>query len=88
MAPSASEYRELIKAHHLDQGIDALVLPEWGPPKKGKVRDVYFQGENVVMVTNDRVSAFDFVLPNLVPFKGQVLNRWGFFVIAYWVRRT
>merc|ERR1711937_337789 len=36
--------------------------------------DIYFAGENVVMVTNDRVSAFDFILPNLIPLKGQVLN--------------
>merc|ERR1711937_1046668 len=36
--------------------------------------DIYFAGENVVMVTNDRVSAFDFILPNLIPFKGEVLN--------------
>merc|ERR1712217_705123 len=38
-------------------------------------------GPNVVMVTNDRVSAFDFILPNLIPFKGQVLNmisEWAF----------
>merc|ERR1719222_75363 len=47
----------------------------------GKVRSIYFSGENVVMVTNDRVSAFDFILPNLIPFKGQVLNmisEWAF----------
>merc|ERR1712217_411562 len=38
-------------------------------------------GPNVVMVTNDRVSAFDFILPNLIPFKGQVPNmisEWAF----------
>ncbi|CAD7961128.1 unnamed protein product [Amoebophrya sp. A25] len=70
-----------IKDKFLDYGLDDLVLPEWGYPKKGKVRDIYFRDGNVVMVTNDRVSAFDFVLPNLIPFKGQVLNRiseWAF----------
>ncbi|CAD7968156.1 unnamed protein product [Amoebophrya sp. A120] len=61
-------------ASFLNYGLDAVVLPEWGFPKKGKVRDIYFQEDDVVMVTNDRVSAFDFVLPNLIPFKGQVLN--------------
>merc|ERR1719316_874993 len=49
-------------------------LPELGEQKKGKVRDIYFAGENVVMMTNDRVSAFDLILPNLIPFKGHVLN--------------
>merc|ERR1719316_1930577 len=49
-------------------------LPELGEQKKGKVRDIYFSGENVIMMTNDRVSEFDFILPNLIPFKGHVLN--------------
>jgi phosphoribosylaminoimidazole-succinocarboxamide synthase len=49
-------------------------VPELGEGKTGKVRDIYLSGENVVMVTNDRVSAFDFILPNLIPFKGQLLN--------------
>merc|ERR1719401_2269815 len=56
-------------------------IPELGEQKKGKVRDIYFSGPNVVMVTNDRVSAFDYILPNLIPFKGQVLNmisEWAF----------
>lgn len=50
------------------------MLPELGDAKKGKVRDIYFRGYRVLMVTNDRVSAFDYTLPNLIPFKGQVLN--------------
>eukprot|EP00425_Heterocapsa_triquetra_P031728 CAMPEP_0195098876 /NCGR_PEP_ID=MMETSP0448-20130528/57932_1 /TAXON_ID=66468 /ORGANISM="Heterocapsa triquestra, Strain CCMP 448" /LENGTH=494 /DNA_ID=CAMNT_0040133655 /DNA_START=59 /DNA_END=1540 /DNA_ORIENTATION=- len=56
-------------------------IPELGDEKKGKVRSIYFSGPNVVMVTNDRVSAFDYILPNLIPFKGQVLNmisEWAF----------
>jgi phosphoribosylaminoimidazole-succinocarboxamide synthase len=58
----------------LDLTLPECLLPELGEQKKGKVRDIYFSGPNVVMVTNDRVSAFDFILPNLIPFKGQVLN--------------
>mmetsp|Transcript_46923 Transcript_46923/g.111710 ORF Transcript_46923/g.111710 Transcript_46923/m.111710 type:complete len:488 (+) Transcript_46923:93-1556(+) len=57
-------------------------LPELGEQKTGKVRDIYFSGENVVMVTNDRVSAFDFILPNLIPFKGQVLNNISEYTMA------
>jgi fusion protein PurCD len=59
---------------YLEYTMPDCFVPELGESKKGKVRDIYFHGENVVMVTNDRVSAFDFILPNLIPFKGQVLN--------------
>ena len=42
----------------------------------GKVRDVYsLEGDLLVMVTTDRISAFDVVLPEGIPFKGQVLNQ-------------
>ena len=43
---------------------------------KGKVRDVYTIGDKfLVMVVTDRISAFDVVLPEPIPFKGQVLNQ-------------
>lgn len=42
---------------------------------RGKVRDVYFLEKQVVMVTTDRISAFDTILPRPIPFKGQVLNQ-------------
>ena len=43
---------------------------------KGKVRDVYSVGEELlVMVASDRISAFDVVLPEGIPYKGQVLNK-------------
>lgn len=43
---------------------------------KGKVRDVYnINGEYLVMVVSDRISAFDVVLPKGIPYKGQVLNQ-------------
>ena len=43
---------------------------------KGKVRDVYTIDDNLlVMVVSDRISAFDVVLPEGIPFKGQVLNQ-------------
>ena len=42
----------------------------------GKVRDVYnIKGELLIMVTTDRISAFDVVLPKGIPYKGQVLNQ-------------
>jgi phosphoribosylaminoimidazole-succinocarboxamide synthase len=43
---------------------------------KGKVRDVYtIDNEYLVMVVTDRISAFDVVLPEAIPYKGQVLNQ-------------
>ena len=42
----------------------------------GKVRDVYdINGEYLAMVVADRISAFDVVLPEGIPYKGQVLNK-------------
>lgn len=43
---------------------------------RGKVRDVYtMENDYIVIVASDRISAFDHVLPNPIPFKGQVLNQ-------------
>jgi phosphoribosylaminoimidazole-succinocarboxamide synthase len=42
---------------------------------KGKVRDVYSIGDKLLMITTDRISAFDVILPRAIPFKGQVLNQ-------------
>ena len=43
---------------------------------QGKVRDVYSIGNDyLIMVATDRISAFDVVLPEGIPFKGQVLNQ-------------
>ena len=43
--------------------------------KRGKVRDVFDVGENLLIVSTDRISAFDYILPSLIPDKGKVLNR-------------
>ena len=45
------------------------------PDSRGKVRDIYDAGGNLLMVATDRISAFDFILPDEIPFKGEVLNR-------------
>ncbi|MFN7135098.1 MAG: phosphoribosylaminoimidazolesuccinocarboxamide synthase [Myxococcales bacterium] len=50
---------------------------------RGKVRDTYRQGDRLVLVTSDRISAFDHVL-GTVPFKGEILNR----TAAFWFERT
>ena len=42
---------------------------------QGKVRDVYDLGTELLMITSDRISAFDHILPRPIPYKGQVLNQ-------------
>jgi len=42
---------------------------------QGKVRDIYDLGEHLLIVATDRISAFDVVLPDPIPFKGKVLNQ-------------
>jgi len=49
----------------------------------GKVRDVYYiENELLVMIASDRISAFDVILPNPIPFKGQVLNQIAAYMLA------
>ncbi len=51
--------------------------------KKGKVRDVYEVGENLLIVATDRISAFDVVLPTPIPYKGEILNQLSLFWFDY-----
>ena len=50
------------------------------PDSHGKVRDIYDAGDSLLMVATDRISAFDYILPDEIPFKGEVLNR----ISAFW----
>ncbi len=58
-----------------------LSLPLFG---RGKVRDVYDMGSELLMVATDRISAFDSVLPTPIPDKGKVLNQ----ISAFWFEKT
>ncbi|MCK4478716.1 phosphoribosylaminoimidazolesuccinocarboxamide synthase [Candidatus Bathyarchaeota archaeon] len=58
-----------------------LPLPSF---KKGKVRDLYDLGKKLLIVSTDRISAFDVVLPNGIPYKGEALSR----LSAYWFNET
>jgi phosphoribosylaminoimidazole-succinocarboxamide synthase len=58
----------------LPHTLKQLDLPELGDLYRGKVRDNYSRGDRIVMITTDRVSAFDHVL-GTIPFKGEVLSR-------------
>ena len=51
---------------------------------RGKVRDTYNLGNLLLMVTTDRISAFDYVLPCGIPDKGLVLNQ----LSAFWFNKT
>ncbi|MFH1368527.1 MAG: phosphoribosylaminoimidazolesuccinocarboxamide synthase [Elusimicrobiota bacterium] len=46
---------------------------------RGKVRDVYGMGQQLLIVASDRISAFDFVLPTMIPDKGKVLHQLSMF---------
>ncbi len=58
-------------------------FPALGSLYRGKVRDNYSSGDRIVMVTTDRLSAFDRVLTT-VPFKGELLNR----LTVFWFDKT
>jgi phosphoribosylaminoimidazole-succinocarboxamide synthase len=63
--------------------LDEIDLPSLGEKYKGKVRDCYVVGDKRILITSDRLSAFDRVLTT-VPFKGQILNQ----MASYWFRET
>ena len=50
------------------------------PVRRGKVRDIYDLGEQLLLVSTDRISAFDFVLPTGINDKGRVLTQ----IAAFW----
>jgi phosphoribosylaminoimidazole-succinocarboxamide synthase len=49
------------------------------PTSQGKVRDLYDLGDKLLLVASDRISAFDVVLPEPIPFKGEVLTKLSLF---------
>jgi phosphoribosylaminoimidazole-succinocarboxamide synthase len=57
-------------------------LPGLALVSRGKVRDMYDLGDKLLIVTTDRISAFDVVMANGIPFKGKVLNR----LSEFWFR--
>ncbi|HSK09887.1 MAG TPA: phosphoribosylaminoimidazolesuccinocarboxamide synthase [Vicinamibacterales bacterium] len=53
-------------------------------PRRGKVRDIYDAGEDLLIVATDRISAFDYVLGTAIPDKGKVLTQ----LSAFWFELT
>ena len=56
---------------------------ELRPDSHGKVRDIYDCGDSLLMVASDRISAFDYILPDEIPYKGEILTR----ISAFWFNR-
>jgi phosphoribosylaminoimidazole-succinocarboxamide synthase len=58
-------------------------FPGWSLVRSGKVREVFTSGDRVMLVASDRISAFDCILPDAIPGKGEVLTQ----LSAYWFQR-
>lgn len=67
----------------LAHAFDGIDLPFLGRKRSGKVREIYEHGDQLILITTDRLSAFDRIL-GLVPYKGQVLNQ----LAAFWFEQT
>jgi phosphoribosylaminoimidazole-succinocarboxamide synthase len=73
-----------ILEEQLTHTLDETDLSAFGVPYRGKVRDTYRTNGELILVTTDRISAFDHVLRQSIPCKGQVLNQ----IAAYFFRNT
>jgi phosphoribosylaminoimidazole-succinocarboxamide synthase len=67
----------------MNEAFSEIKIPELNLFKKGKVRDVYELEDKLLIVASDRISAFDFVLPALIPDKGKVLTQLSKFWFEY-----
>jgi phosphoribosylaminoimidazole-succinocarboxamide synthase len=59
----------------MENPIGDIELPGLSLFRKGKVRNVFEVGDKLLVVATDRISAFDWVLPSLIPYKGKVLTQ-------------
>jgi phosphoribosylaminoimidazole-succinocarboxamide synthase len=69
--------------NQLDNTLEKLELNISSDFYRGKVRENYYKEDQIIMVTSDRVSAFDYVL-GTIPFKGQILNE----IACFWFEKT
>ncbi len=67
----------------MEKTYSEIAIPDFPLFKKGKVRDVYEVGECLLIVASDRISAFDWVLPSLIPNKGKILTQLSKFWFEY-----
>jgi phosphoribosylaminoimidazole-succinocarboxamide synthase len=59
--------------------LDASTLADLPAPRRGKVREVFDLGDQLLIVASDRISAFDVVMANGIPDKGRILNQMSLF---------
>jgi phosphoribosylaminoimidazole-succinocarboxamide synthase len=67
----------------MKQASSDILIPELTLFKKGKVRNVFELEDKLLVVATDRISAFDFVLPSLIPDKGKILTQLSSFWFDY-----
>jgi phosphoribosylaminoimidazole-succinocarboxamide synthase len=67
----------------MKKALSEIIIPELRLHKKGKVRDVYEIDDKLLIIATDRISAFDFVLPSLIPDKGKILTQLSKFWFDY-----
>ena len=68
----------------MNKAITTIEFPEIEKFKTGKVREVYDLGDQYLFIASDRISAFDCIMPNGIPNKGQILNM----ISKFWFDRT
>ena len=64
--------------------VGEISLPGIEKLRSGKVREVFDLGDECLIVATDRISAFDYILPTLIPGKGEVLNK----LSVFWFKKT
>jgi phosphoribosylaminoimidazole-succinocarboxamide synthase len=67
----------------MKQAFSDILIPELTLFKKGKVRNVFELEDKLLVVATDRISAFDFILPSLIPDKGKILTQLSYFWFDY-----
>lgn len=67
----------------MDKLYSEITIPGLKLFKKGKVREVYEVDGNLLIVASDRISAYDYVLPSLIPDKGKILTQLSLFWFGY-----
>ncbi len=73
---------EIIKKH-IDDVLIETNFPELGERKVGKVRDIYTNSDQIILISTDRHSSFDRIIAH-IPFKGEVLNQ----ISLFWFDKT
>ncbi len=74
----------------MDETVNTEAANEPGalrPDSQGKVRDLYDLGDTLLLVASDRISAFDYILPDEIPHKGEVLTQLSLFWLNFFADR-